>query len=65
VTNGDMNRLSSKLLRDWFSKGSKDENYTLLHALRDSRKECKLRYANGASAVCYGIPIRAILPSRR
>ena len=65
VTNGDMNRLSSKLLRDWFSKGSKNENYTLLHALRDSRKECKLRYANGASAVCYGIPIRAILPSRR
>ncbi|OQR97373.1 separin, partial [Thraustotheca clavata] len=52
VTDRDIDRLSLKLLQNWF-----EEDMTLASALQRSRSECKLRSLNGLAAVCYGLPL--------
>jgi len=55
VLGGDLDRLASRLLREWLrEKGEEREG--LLSALRSLRPRCMLPNLTGAAVVCYGIP---------
>ncbi|EQC30287.1 hypothetical protein SDRG_11864 [Saprolegnia diclina VS20] len=52
VTDRDIDRLSLKLLNEWFGGET-----SLATALVIARRECKLQSLNGLAAVCYGLPL--------
>jgi len=54
VLGGDLEILTSALLRRWFST---EHDGGLAGAIVAARPECRLPFLTGASVVCYGIPM--------
>ena len=62
VTERDLNKLTDTLLQTWL--GDSSGKTSLAAALPQARRECTLKYLNGAAAICYGVPIMRRLKSK-
>lgn len=69
VTDADIDRFSEALLSTWLDpaeekrEGVGSREHDLVSAIPLSRNACKLRFLVGASPICYGVPVRATLPT--
>lgn len=69
VTDRDIDKFSNVLLDSWVDTSDHSprpgRRRTLAEELPSARGACKLRYLNGASPVCYGVPTVQLAPPRR
>mmetsp|Transcript_2282 Transcript_2282/g.8461 ORF Transcript_2282/g.8461 Transcript_2282/m.8461 type:complete len:1740 (-) Transcript_2282:1501-6720(-) len=63
VTDGDIDRFSAALLKEWLSQSvsyasSTMETFCAADAVQHARKACQLQFLVGAAPVIYGVPTR-------
>lgn len=57
VTDKDLDKVTKSILQGWLSPPDNTANSSLLDCVQRARNEPKLKYANGAALVHYGMPI--------